>query len=228
MRDTNNTREGERNGSSKLQPQEAPMSLKLIDSCLRLSVIPLSVATISLTVTIHQSNPDYGNLDYNSIMGLKYMVGVSAICGIYALFSTISSWVTCLVSKAWLFFVPDQVFPLLKSNFSALFSSLSLIRSCIRFLIQVNNSVCVKVLAYLMTTSVAGATEIVYLLNKGDKTVTWSEVCSSYPHFCLKLTIALGLHVFVLFSFLFLSVISAYRAFSVFDPPCDSQTNGNA
>ncbi|KAL0886782.1 hypothetical protein Bca101_010765 [Brassica carinata] len=194
MRDTtnNNTREGERNGSSKHQRQEAPMSLKLIDSCLRLSVIPLSVATIWLTVTIHQSNPDYGNLDYNSIMGLKYMVGVSAICGIYALLSTISSWVTRLVSKAWLFFVPDQV------------------------------------LAYLMTTSVAGATEIVYLLNKGDKTVTWSEVCSSYPHFCSKLTIALGLHVFVLFSFLFLSVISAYRAFSVFDPPGDSQTNGNA
>ncbi|KAJ4875529.1 CASP-like protein 2D1 [Raphanus sativus] len=168
------------------------MSLKLIDSCLRLSVIPVSVATIWLTVTIHQSNPDYGNLDYNSIMGLKYMVGVSAICGIYALLSTISSWVACLVSKAWLFFVPDQV------------------------------------LAYLMTTSVAGATEIVYLLNKGDKTVTWSEVCSSYPHFCSKLTIALGLHVFVLFSFLFLSVISAYRAFSVFDPPCDSQTNCDA
>ena len=79
-----------------------------------------------------------------------------------------------------------------------------------------------------MTTSVAGATEIVYLLNKGEKTVTWSEVCSSYPHFCSKFTIALGLHVFVLFSFLFLSVISAYRAFSVFDPPCDSQTNGHA
>ncbi|KAF8092360.1 hypothetical protein N665_0416s0016 [Sinapis alba] len=192
MRDTNNTREGERNGSSKHQPQEAPMSLKLIDSCLRLIVIPLSVVTIWLTVTIHQSNPDYGNLDYNSIMGLKYMVGVSAICGVYALLSTISSWVTCLVFKAWLFFVPDQV------------------------------------LAYLMTTSVAGATEILYLLNKGDKTVTWSEVCSSYPHFCSKLTIALGFHVFVLFSFLLLSVISAYRAFSVFDPPCDSQTNGTA
>ena len=72
MSDTNNTREGDRNGSSKHQPQEAHMSLKLIDSCLRLSVIPLSVATIWLTVTIHQSNPDYGNLDYNSIMGLKY------------------------------------------------------------------------------------------------------------------------------------------------------------
>ncbi|ESQ42956.1 hypothetical protein EUTSA_v10014758mg [Eutrema salsugineum] len=191
MRD-NNTREGERSYSSKQQTQ-APKSLRLIDSCLRLSVVPLSVATIWLTVTNQQSNPDYGSLDYNSIMGLKYMVGVSAICAIYALLSSISSWVTCLVSKAWLFFVPDQV------------------------------------LAYLMTTSVAGATEIVYLLNKGDKMVTWSEVCSSYPHFCSKLTIALGLHVFVLFSFLFLSVISAYRAFSVFDPPCDdSQTNINA
>ncbi|VVB16046.1 unnamed protein product [Arabis nemorensis] len=191
MRDNNNIREGETRNSSKHQPQ-APMALKLTDSCLRLSVVPLSLATIWLTVTNHQSNPDYGNLDYNSIMGLKYMVGVSAICAIYALLSTISSWITCLVSKAWLFFVPDQV------------------------------------LAYLMTTSVAGATEIVYLLNKGDTIVTWSEMCSSYPHFCSKLTIALGLHVFVLLSFLILSVISAYRAFSLFDPPCDSQTNIDA
>lgn len=38
------------------------------------------------------------------------MVGVSAISAIYALLSTVSSWVTCLVSKAWLFFIPDQVF----------------------------------------------------------------------------------------------------------------------
>ncbi|CAH8279713.1 unnamed protein product [Arabidopsis lyrata] len=188
----NNTREEERSSSSKQQQPQAHMSLKIIDSCLRLSVVPLSVATIWLTVTNHESNPDYGNLDYNSIMGLKYMVGVSAISAIYALLSTISLWVTCLVSKAWLFFVPDQV------------------------------------LAYVMTTSVAGATEIVYLLNKGDKIVTWSEMCSSYPHYCSKLTIALGLHVFVLFFFLFLSVISAYRAFSPFDPPCDSQTNIDA
>ncbi|KFK27105.1 hypothetical protein AALP_AA8G334900 [Arabis alpina] len=189
--DNNNIREEERINSSKQQPQ-APMALKLTDSCLRLSVVPLSLATIWLTVTNHQSNPDYGSLDYNSIMGLKYMVGVSAICAIYALLSTISSWVTCFASKAWLFFVTDQV------------------------------------LAYLMMTSVAGATEIVYLLNKGDTIVTWSEMCSSYPHFCSKLTIALGLHVFVLLSFLFLSVISAYRAFSLFDPPCDSQVNINA
>lgn len=71
MRDNNNTREGERSSSLKQQAQ-APMSLKLIDSCLRLSVVPLSVATIWLTVTNHESNPDYGNLDNNSIMGLKY------------------------------------------------------------------------------------------------------------------------------------------------------------
>lgn len=154
----------------------------------------------------------------------RYMVGVSAISAIYALLSTIFSWVTCLVSKTWLLFVPDQVY--LKSNFSApFFCSQSLV---FNFLYKWIILLCMKVLAYLMTTSVAGATEIVYLLNKGDTIVTWSEMCSSYPHFCSKLTIALVLHVFVLFSFLFLSVISAYRAFSPFDPPCDSQTNTTA
>ena len=72
------------------------------------------------------------------------MVGVSVICGIYALLSTISSWVTNLVSKAWLFFVPDQVFRLLKSIYplSFFFFSQSLTQSSIRFLKQVNNSVC--------------------------------------------------------------------------------------
>lgn len=69
MRDNNSTREEE---SLKQQPQ-GPKSLKLIDSCLRLSVVPLSVATLWLTVTNQQSNPDYGKLDYNSIMGLKYV-----------------------------------------------------------------------------------------------------------------------------------------------------------
>lgn len=73
MRENNNTREGDISSSTKQQPQ-TPMSLKLIDLCLRLSVVPLSVATIWLTVTNHESNPDYGDLDYNSIMGLKYTI----------------------------------------------------------------------------------------------------------------------------------------------------------
>jgi hypothetical protein len=41
------------------------------------------------------------------------MVCISAVCAGYAFIAAISSWIRCLVKKAWLFFVTDQVlFPL--------------------------------------------------------------------------------------------------------------------
>lgn len=46
-------------------------TLKLIDSSLRLSVIPLTVATIWLTVTNQQDNISYGNLEFGNLTGLK-------------------------------------------------------------------------------------------------------------------------------------------------------------
>jgi hypothetical protein len=45
--------------------------LKLVDCSLRISVIPLSIATIWLTVTNHQDNTSYGKLDFSNFMGLK-------------------------------------------------------------------------------------------------------------------------------------------------------------
>lgn len=45
--------------------------LKLLDFSLRLSVIPLSVATIWLTVTNKQDNSIYGYLKYSNLTGLK-------------------------------------------------------------------------------------------------------------------------------------------------------------
>lgn len=45
--------------------------LKLLDFSLRLSVIPLSVATIWLTVTNKQDNSIYGYLKYSDLTGLK-------------------------------------------------------------------------------------------------------------------------------------------------------------
>ncbi|XP_021906035.1 CASP-like protein 2D1 isoform X1 [Carica papaya] len=86
-----------------------PPSLKLLDSSLRLCVIPLSAATIWVTVTNQQDNSSYGRLEYTNLMGLKYMILISAVTGCYALLAAISSWIKCLVTKAWLFFVSDQI-----------------------------------------------------------------------------------------------------------------------
>ncbi|KAF7844894.1 CASP-like protein 2D1 [Senna tora] len=157
--------------------------LRLFDSSLRLCVVPLSVASIWVTVTNQQDNTTYGILNYTNLSGLKYMVCVSAICAAYALIAAVSSWLKRVVSKAWIFFVSDQI------------------------------------VAYLMVTSIGASMEIYYLLYNGDKEVTWSETCSSYGKFCSKVKLALILHMLAFCCFLLLAVISAYRAFSIFDPP---------
>ncbi|OWM88772.1 hypothetical protein CDL15_Pgr002539 [Punica granatum] len=171
-------------GSSST-PKQLP-ALKMLDCTLRVSAIPLSIASIWLTVTDHQSNETFGKIEFHNLLGLKYMVLISAICAAYAFTSAASSWLRVLAIKAWIFFLSDQV------------------------------------IAYLMVTSVAAVSEIVYLGYKGDREVTWSEACSSFGKFCSRMGIGLVFHALALCCFLSLSVISAFRAFSVFDPPCVS------
>ncbi|KAB1215188.1 hypothetical protein CJ030_MR4G025844 [Morella rubra] len=83
--------------------------LKFLDFSLRVFVIPLSVATIWLTVTNQQDNSTYGKLEFANLTGLKYMVCISAICASYAIVAAISSWARFFATKAWLFFVSDQI-----------------------------------------------------------------------------------------------------------------------
>ncbi|KAI5333755.1 PREDICTED: CASP [Prunus dulcis] len=161
-------------------------ALKLLDCSLRVSVIPLSIATIWLTVTNKQDNISYGKLEFSNFTGLKYMVCISTISAAYAFLATMASWIRCLVTKAWLFFVSDQI------------------------------------VAYLMLTSGAAVMEILSLASNGDRTVSWSEACSSYGRFCSRMKVALVLHALALCSFIVLAVISAYRVFSMFEPPAVS------
>lgn len=46
-------------------------ALKLLDSSLRICVIPLSAATIWLSVTNQQDNSIYGKLEFSNLMGLR-------------------------------------------------------------------------------------------------------------------------------------------------------------
>ncbi|KAL5057816.1 hypothetical protein RYX36_029420 [Vicia faba] len=157
--------------------------LKLLDSSLRLFAVPLSVATIWITVTNKEDNPSYGTLKYSNISGLKYMVFVSALCASYAIVAAVCTWIRYLVTKGWIFFITDQV------------------------------------VAYLMVTSVAATMEIYYLAYNGAKEDSWSQACSSYGKFCSKVKLALIFHMITFACFFVLAVISAFRAFSVFDPP---------
>ncbi|XP_019183261.1 PREDICTED: CASP-like protein 2D1 [Ipomoea nil] len=104
-------------------------NLKILDFCLRFFVIPVTVASIWLTISNQQSNSDYGVLlSFTDFKGLQYTVAVSAAsCG-YALFTAVALWVTSLVSKPWFFFVSDQVIAyLLVTSMSALAEILYLV-----------------------------------------------------------------------------------------------------
>ncbi|XP_042520951.1 CASP-like protein 2D1 isoform X1 [Macadamia integrifolia] len=172
---------------SQKMDQNKPASkvhLRFIDLFLRLSVIPLSIASIWLTATNKQDSIIYGRLEFSNLSGLKYMVWINAISVGYSLVAIVSSWFKCLLTKAWFFLFSDQV------------------------------------LSYLMVTSTAAVVELLYLVYNGDKDVSWSEACSSFGSFCNRVKMALVLHAIALLCFLGLSLISAYRVFSKFGPPC--------
>lgn len=79
-------------------------------------------------------------------------------------------------------------------------------------------------MAYLLVTSVAAVLEILQLAYNGDQEVTWSEACRSYGKFCNKMKIAFVLQALTLICFIILAVISAYRFFSLFEPPSVSSS----
>ncbi|KAL7612821.1 hypothetical protein Lser_V15G05711 [Lactuca serriola] len=163
-------------------------TLKVIDSSLRLIVVPLSLGSTWLTLTNHQNNEMYGNIEFSNLKGLKFLVSISAISAGYALVAVISSWVKNLMNKAWI------------------------------FLFAISG-----VVAYLMVASGGSFGEIVYLAYNGNPKVTWSEACSSYGRFCGRLNLILALHLIALLCFFLLSLISAFRVFTRFEPPLSSK-----
>lgn len=90
-----------------------------------------------------------------------------------------------------------------------------------------------QAVAYLMVTSGAAATEVVYLAYKGDERASWSEACSYYGEFCNKAKVSLSLHMVAFACYLSLSLVSAYRVFCKFEaprppPPPASSSNSKA
>lgn len=76
-----------------------------------------------------------------------------------------------------------------------------------------------QVVAYLMVTSGAAVSEILYLAYSGNKQISWSEACSSFGKFCSRMKLALVLHILSLCCCLVVAVVSAYRVFSMYEPP---------
>ncbi|XP_011097872.1 CASP-like protein 2D1 isoform X2 [Sesamum indicum] len=83
--------------------------LKILDFSIRLLLVPFNLVAIWIAVNNRENNIDYGELEFADFIGLKYMVCISAVSAGYALFAAVSSWIRCLVTRAWIFFVADQV-----------------------------------------------------------------------------------------------------------------------
>lgn len=76
-----------------------------------------------------------------------------------------------------------------------------------------------QIVAYLLVTSGGAVLEILYLAYNGDREVSWSEACNTYGRFCNRMKVALVLQAVALCCFVVLAVISAFRVFSMFEPP---------
>nr|D5A972.1 RecName: Full=CASP-like protein 2A3; Short=PsCASPL2A3 [Picea sitchensis]ADE76091.1 unknown [Picea sitchensis] len=72
---------------------------------------------------------------------------------------------------------------------------------------------------YLMLGAGAVVTEVLYLAYKGDEKITWFEICPYYGRFCNRVAASLVISFLALLCFIPLSLISAYRVFSKYDPP---------
>ena len=77
-----------------------------------------------------------------------------------------------------------------------------------------------QVIAYLLITSVSAVAETSNLMYNGAREVSWSEACISYGKFCNKLILILRVNALAFLFFLILALISAYRVFSLYEPPC--------
>ncbi|CAD6247564.1 unnamed protein product [Miscanthus lutarioriparius] len=82
--------------------------------------------------------------------------------------------------------------------------------------------------AYLLVTSASAAAELLQLARRGDREVSWGEVCSYFGRFCGKATVSLALHAAALACFVALSLVSAFRVFSSTPchPPPDADADG--
>ncbi|KAF5780648.1 putative casparian strip membrane protein [Helianthus annuus] len=83
-----------------------------------------------------------------------------------------------------------------------------------------------QVSTYLILAAGAVTTELTFLAYKGDVTVTWSEACGTYGHFCKQATASIIITFLVVICYILLSLISSYRLFSKYDAPVGYRNKG--
>ncbi|KAK4804949.1 hypothetical protein SAY86_004766 [Trapa natans] len=191
---------------------------------LRLVLMGLCLSAMVITLKSSQSKSDYGSVSYSDFGAFRYLVQVNGICAGYSLISAIvivAMPCPSSIRPALIFFVLDQVLPP---------SSLENIRR-LNFLIQPNTgltfqkpNICCffQIFTYAVLAAGAVSTAILFVAYKGDKSVTWSEACSTFDSFCRRTTTSAALSLAAAALYGFLSILSSYKVFSRFDPPVPS------
>ncbi|KAG0532361.1 hypothetical protein BDA96_04G101900 [Sorghum bicolor] len=82
--------------------------------------------------------------------------------------------------------------------------------------------------AYLLVTSASAAAELLQLARRGDREVSWGEVCSYFGRFCGKATVSLALHAAALACFVALALVSAFRVLSTTGTTCHPPKHAQA
>ncbi|KAI4366015.1 hypothetical protein MLD38_021944 [Melastoma candidum] len=83
-----------------------------------------------------------------------------------------------------------------------------------------------QVLTYALLAAGAASIEVLFLVNHGDRAITWSAACGSFGRFCNKATTSVVITFVVVACYSILSLISSYRLFSRFDAPITCTTRG--
>ncbi|KAK1582459.1 hypothetical protein Q3G72_015226 [Acer saccharum] len=76
-----------------------------------------------------------------------------------------------------------------------------------------------QVLTYLILGAGAVATQVLYLADKGDTTITWSSACDSFGGFCHKATASVVITFIAVLCYALISIISSYKLFTKYDAP---------
>nr|P0DI21.1 RecName: Full=CASP-like protein 2U1; Short=OlCASPL2U1 [Osmunda lancea] len=73
-------------------------------------------------------------------------------------------------------------------------------------------------LAYVLLAAAAASTEVAYVAKRGNNKVGWSEVCSTFGHFCNLVGVSIVITFISVLAMATLSVMSARRLFKTYGP----------
>ncbi|KAI3905180.1 hypothetical protein MKX01_017426 [Papaver californicum] len=169
-----------------------------------LRVVPMVLSVVALVVMLKNAmTNDYGSVSYSDLSGFNYLIYANGACAAYSLLSAL------------------YITSVFRSSTTTTTPTMSRRGAWTVFIFD-------QVVTYVILAAGSVSAEVVYLANKGDVAVTWSEACGSFGGFCKKATASTGITFSVVGFYVILSLISSYRLFSKYDAPTISSNTASS